>query len=354
MQNVIECRSVWKVFGNRSAEAVQAAKNDNACKAEIMERLHCVLGVADVSFTVGEGEIFCIMGLSGSGKSTLIRQINRLVDSTAGEILIEGQNINALNGRALRRMRGEKMAMAFQNVALLPHRTVLDNVALGLELRGYPTDKRYRVAREKLELVSLGSWGHRYPEELSGGMKQRVGLARAMASDPDILLMDEPFSALDPLIRRELQDQFLSLARMMSKTMVFITHDLDEAIRIGTRIAIMKDARIVQVGTPEEIVTKPIDDYVANFVAGISRLDLVTARTIMQPISELDAKPTGCFDRTRSVLPSATLNDVVSESCESAGSVLVTENGQRIGFITHRALLLGIQGQPAERKRLSE
>ncbi len=346
MQNVIECRSVWKIFGHRAAEALQAAKHGNAGKAEIMERFGCVLGVADVSFKVAEGEIFCIMGLSGSGKSTLVRHINRLIDSTSGEILIEGQDINALHGRALRRMRSEKMAMVFQNVALLPHRTVLDNVALGLELRGNSTRERHDIAQEKLELVSLGSWAHRYPDDLSGGMKQRVGLARAMASDPDILLMDEPFSALDPLIRRELQDQFQALARMMRKTTVFITHDLDEAIKIGNRIAIMKDGRIVQVGTPREIVTRPANDYVASFVAGMSRLDLVTASSIMLPMSELPADCAGRLDGLRSVAPSATINAVVSASCETTDPVLVAENGQAVGVITHRALLLGIQGQP--------
>ena len=347
MQNVIECRSVWKVFGVRAAEALRAARHDNASKAEIMERFHCVVGVADVSFSVGEGEIFCIMGLSGSGKSTLIRHVNRLIDSTSGEILIEGQDINALRGAALRRMRSEKMAMVFQNVALLPHRTVLDNVALGLELRGVPASKRHAVAREKLDLVALGSWAHRYPDDLSGGMKQRVGLARAMASDPDILLMDEPFSALDPLIRRELQDQFLALARVMRKTTLFITHDLDEAIRIGSRIAIMKDGRVVQVGTPEEIVTKPADDYVAGFVAGMSRLDLVTAGSIMRPLSELPADYAGRLGDLRSVPPAATINAVVSASCETADPVLVSEDGEAVGVITNRTLLLGIQGQPA-------
>ena len=193
--------------------------------------------------------------------------------------------------------------------------------------------------------MSLGSWAHRYPDDLSGGMKQRVGLARAMASDPDILLMDEPFSALDPLIRRELQGQFLDLARMMRKTTLFITHDLDEAMRIGSRIAIMKDGAIVQIGTPEEIVTRPANDYVASFVAGISRLDLVTASSVMLPMSELAAEFAGRLGSLRSVPPTATINTVVNTSCETTDPVLVADSGEPLGVITHRALLLGIQGR---------
>jgi glycine betaine/proline transport system ATP-binding protein len=231
--------------------------------------------------------------------------------------------------------------MVFQNMALLPHRTVRDNAALSLELRGIDRATRYRIADEKLGLVSLDGWAERYPDELSGGMKQRVGLARALAADPDILLMDEPFSALDPLIRRQLQDQFLELAGVMKKTTVFITHDLDEAIRLGDRIAIMKGGRIVQIGTPEDIVMAPADDYVAEFVAGVSRLSLVTAARIMQPIN---GSAVGLESAPR-VAPSATLDALVDIACDTDGPIAVADDGRLLGCISKRGLLRGIQGR---------
>jgi glycine betaine/proline transport system ATP-binding protein len=217
--------------------------------------------------------------LSGSGKSTLVRLINRLIEPTAGQILVGGDDLGALDEAALRAIRGSRIAMVFQDKALMPHRTVRDNVALGLEIRNVPRLKRWEIAERMLELVNLSGWEDRYPAELSGGMQQRVGLARALAADPAILLMDEPFSALDPLIRRQLQEFFLDLAARLRKTTVFVTHDLDEAIRLGTRIAIMNDGRIVQIGTPEQIVMHPADDYVADFVRGISKL------RIMNPVN---------------------------------------------------------------------
>ena len=249
----IECRSVWKIFGDRANEALAAIRSRGVGKKEVFEEFECVVGVHDVSFEVAEGEIFCIMGLSGSGKSTLIRHVNRLIDPTAGEVLVEGVAVNMLAQEALRELRSRKIGMVFQNMALLPHRSVRDNVALGLELRGVDKATRIAVAESTLERVELAGWGGRFPDELSGGMKQRVGLARALAADPHILLMDEPFSALDPLIRRELQSEFMTLASQMNKTTLFITHDLDEAIRIGHRIAVMKDGALVQIGTPDEI-----------------------------------------------------------------------------------------------------
>ena len=260
----IECRGVWKIFGDREREALAAVRSRGIGKGEVFAEFGCVVGVRDVSFEVAEGEIFCIMGLSGSGKSTLIRHVNRLIDPSAGEVLVEGVDVNSLVPEALRELRSNRIGMVFQNMALLPHRTVRDNVALGLELRGVDKAARSATAESTLERVELAGWGERYPDELSGGMKQRVGLARALAADPHILLMDEPFSALDPLIRRELQQEFMTLASQMNKTTLFITHDLDEAIRIGRRIAIMKDGLLVQIGTPEDIVTNPKDDYVAE------------------------------------------------------------------------------------------
>jgi glycine betaine/proline transport system ATP-binding protein len=273
-QPVIELEGVWKIHG-ANVEAAIADARVGASKGEILARHGAVVGIADASFKVMRGEVFCIMGLSGSGKSTLLRHVNRLVEPTAGRVRVLGQDVLALDAAALRRLRAERVGMVFQHMALLPHRTVRDNVAYPLEIRGEPLARRWAVSSEKLQLVGLAGYEERFPHELSGGMQQRVGLARALASDPEVLLMDEPFSSLDPLIRRDLQDQFLALSRQLGKTTLFVTHDMDEAIRIGSRVAIMKDGRVVQVGTPAEIVTQPVDDYVRSFVQGIARDRLV-------------------------------------------------------------------------------
>ena len=335
----VECKGVWKVFGKRASEALSAVKAENLDKAETLRRFGCVVGVADASFSVSTGKIFCIMGLSGSGKSTLVRHINRLIEPTAGEIWVEGEDVNRLNEHGLRALRSKRIGMVFQNMALLPHRSVRDNVALSLELRGMPRKDRYEIAEEKLALVSLAGWSDRFPHELSGGMKQRVGLARAMAADPDILLMDEPFSALDPVIRRQLQEQFLELASVLNKTTIFITHDLDEAIKLGDNIAIMKDGRIVQTGTPEDIVTNPKEAYVADFVAGISRLKLVTARKIMAPVQGVPLPATS----PRAHLD-ATLDDLIDLACGSEEPIRVMDGDVVAGQITKHVLLRGIQG----------
>ena len=253
-------------------------------KTQALREFGCVVGVSDVSLQVRKGEIFCIMGLSGSGKSTLIRMLNRLIEPSEGSILVRGQDLLKLNAAELRDMRSKHISMVFQSVALLPQRTVLENAAFGLEVRGVPKAERLEVAARALAKVGLSDWVSRYPGELSGGMQQRVGLARALAADPEIILMDEPFSALDPLIRRQLQDEFRQLSKDLGKSAVFITHDLEEAIRIGDRIAIMKDGAIVQTGTAEEIVMHPANDYVAEFVSGISHLHLVKAESLMVPV----------------------------------------------------------------------
>jgi glycine betaine/proline transport system ATP-binding protein len=263
---VIELESVWKVFGNRSAEAIAAAR-DGVDKRRILEEFGAVIGVADVSLRVERGEIFCVMGLSGSGKSTLVRHVNRLIEPSAGQIRVLGTDVMSLGERELRELRARRIGMVFQNVALLPHRSVRDNVAYPLEIRNEPKAMRWRVSSEKLALVGLSGYEDRYPAELSGGMQQRVGLARALAADAEILLMDEPFSALDPLIRRELQDLFLDLTRRLGKTALFITHDLDEALRLGSRIAILKDGRIAQTGTARDILDHPADAFVRAFVS---------------------------------------------------------------------------------------
>ena len=348
MASVIDVRGVWKIFGDRAPEVREAIMARGLTKPEVLKEFGCVVGVQDASFTVEEGEIFCIMGLSGSGKSTLIRHVNRLIEPTTGEILINGQDVNSLNNEALRRLRAEKIGMVFQNMALLPHRTVRDNVAFALELRGVDSYQRQLTADEVIAKVDLQGYGDRYPSELSGGMQQRVGLARALAADPGILLMDEPFSALDPLIRRQLQDQFLTLSRDMGKTTLFITHDLDEAIRMGTRIAIMKDGVIVQIGVPEEIVTQPADDYVADFVAGISRLKLVYAHTVMESYEQWKSHAGAATqDADCGIASTETdLNGLIDLSVNSDNPILIESDGQMVGVVTKTALLRGIQGEP--------
>ena len=338
--------SLWKIYGTDPQLALDAITQEGLDKETVFQRFDCVVGVADVSFSVNAGEIFCIMGLSGSGKSTLVRHINRLIQPTAGRVLVDGEDIAKKNAAELRALRAEKIGMVFQNMALFPHRNVRDNVAYGLEIRGMPKKERFAVVDEKLELVQLSGWGERYPVELSGGMQQRVGLARALAADPDILLMDEPFSALDPLIRRQLQDEFIQLAGVLKKTTVFITHDLDEAVRLGDRIAIMKDGRFVQVGTPEDIVMEPVDDYVAEFVKGISKLKLVHAHTVMRP---LEAYVVGGPDVPLDQCATALADDDLDTLIDIAGDgrkpiVLVDGDGGMIGVVTTQDLLRGIQG----------
>ena len=258
---------VFKVFGDQPKEAL-ALVHQGASKQDILARTDCTIGVFDATFTIEAGEIFVIMGLSGSGKSTLVRMLNRLIEPTDGRILIDGNDINTLPDAQLRALRRKDISMVFQSFALLPQITVLDNTAFGMELAGMPKAERHALAQQALEQVGLDGYGASYPDELSGGMQQRVGLARALACDPSILLMDEAFSALDPIMRTEMQSELLRLQQIKRRTIVFISHDLDEAMRIGDRIAIMKDGHVVQVGTPEEILRKPANDYVRNFVRG--------------------------------------------------------------------------------------
>jgi glycine betaine/proline transport system ATP-binding protein len=263
----IEVRHVYKLFGAPAAHArvldlLRAGKG----KAEVLAQTGCNVGLNDVSLSIGSGEIYVIMGLSGSGKSTLVRHFNRLIEPTAGEIAIDGDDVIKLDAAGLRTLRRYRISMVFQNFGLLPHQTVLDNTAYALRTRGENKAEAYAKARTWLAKVGLDGYGDHYPDELSGGMRQRVGLARALAADTDVLLMDEAFSALDPLIRTEMQDQLLELQATLNKTIVFITHDLDEALRIGNRIAILRDGTLVQQGTPEEILHRPADDYVRRFV----------------------------------------------------------------------------------------
>jgi glycine betaine/proline transport system ATP-binding protein len=336
---LIEISNVWKIFGSNPQAALRAIREEGLTKAQVLAKYHAVVGVADVSLSVNRGEIFCIMGLSGSGKSTLVRHFNRLLEPTAGKILVEGTDVMGLGTKDLQTFRNRKIGMVFQNFALMPHRSVLDNVSMPLEIRQVSKNDRMRQAAAILDIVDLGAWGAKFAHELSGGMQQRVGLARALAANPDVLLMDEPFSALDPLIRRQLQDEFIRLSKILKKTTVFITHDLDEAVRIGDRIAIMRDGRLVQTGTAEEIVMNPADDYVADFVAGISRLKVVHAHAIMQPI-EAYVKRTG---RLSSDLPRVgakeTLSTLINLAIDHESPILVTENEKDIGVITRSDIL---------------
>jgi glycine betaine/proline transport system ATP-binding protein len=304
-ETVIEISNVWKIFGTQADAALRAIQEEGLGKAEVLETYNAVVGVADVSFEVKKGEIFCVMGLSGSGKSTLVRHFNRLLEPTSGKIVIHGTDVMGLGTQDLMDFRNRKIGMVFQNFALLPHRSVLDNVAM----------------------------------PLSGGMQQRVGLARALAADPDVLLMDEPFSALDPLIRRQLQDEFIKLSAVMQKTTMFITHDLDEAVRIGDRIAIMRDGRVVQIGTAEDIVMHPADDYVADFVAGISRLKIVRAHAVMQPLEEYVAKKGQPSEDAPRVNESESLSTLIQLAIDDDSPIVVVDDGVEVGVITRPDIL---------------
>jgi glycine betaine/proline transport system ATP-binding protein len=279
----ISIQSVSKIFGKHANKAIDLLKNGLG-KPKVQAETGVVVGVHDVSLDIYPGEIFVIMGLSGSGKSTLLRLINRLQDPTVGRILVDGEDATAMNAKALRALRRQKFGMVFQSFALLPHRTVLGNVEFGLEIQGMSKTQRQERAMQVIETVGLKNYENRYASELSGGMQQRVGLARALAADPEILLMDEAFSALDPLIRSQLQDDLLEIQERLGKTIVFVSHDLDEAIKIGTRIAILRDGRLIQIGTPQQILSAPADDYVSAFVEGADRTKVLTAEQIMQPL----------------------------------------------------------------------
>jgi len=335
---MISCRGVWKVFGPK-AERVVGSPDADLPRAELEARTGCVAAVRDVSFDVPEGGVFVVMGLSGSGKSTLIRCFSRLIEPTAGEVVIDGHDVRSLSTAELRELRRSRMSMVFQNFGLLPHRRALDNVAFGLEVQGRAKVDRLARAQEMLDLVGLGAVGDSYPDELSGGMQQRVGLARALANDPGILLFDEPFSALDPLIRRDMQDEVSRLQRETGQTMVFITHDLPEALKLGDRIAIMRDGRFVQVGTPQEVVAEPADDYVRDFVRDVPRGHVLTARSIMNPA---DAAATARIPADTSV------NDLVPVVAATDGPVaVVDDDGTVCGSVDRLCVLDALTDVPS-------
>ncbi len=343
-EEIIIFDDVWKIFGGRDQEAMTAIKEEGLSKPEVLEKFGCVVGIAECSFTVAKGEIFCVMGLSGSGKSTMVRHLNRLIEPTAGAIRVLGKDVLALGEEELREMRAAHIGMVFQHMALFPHRTVRDNVAFPLQVRGESKSKRWEVSQHYLGLVNLDGYEDRFPSELSGGMQQRVGLARALASDPEVLLMDEPFSALDPLIRRQLQEQFMALSATMGKTTLFITHDLDEAIRIGNRIAIMKDGVIVQIGTPEEIVTNPIDEYVRDFVEGISTLKLIFAHSIMVGIDEYQVNYGHDLSKSLHTPHDTDLSGLIDLSASTDQPIIITDDGKNDGVVAKPTLLKGIKG----------
>ena len=350
MEAAIQIQNVWKIFGNTSQDALDAIQNKKISKQEALEKYNSVIGVSNVSFDVKKGEIFCVMGLSGSGKSTLVRHINRLLEPTSGKILINNQDVMQFDKEDLQNLRNKKIGMVFQNFALMPHRSVLDNIAMPLDIRGVSKNDRLDAANNILNIVELQGWGNKYAHELSGGMQQRVGLARALAADPEFLLMDEPFSALDPLIRRQLQSEFIKLSKQMKKTTVFITHDLDEAVRVGHRIAIMRDGEVVQIGTPEEIVVNPSDEYVADFVKGISRLKVVQAKTIMQSIEEYKKTFGDYLSNNERVNENDILSKLIETSVSEDKPIIVTNNDNlEVGIITLSDLLKAVvEGNDSE------
>jgi glycine betaine/proline transport system ATP-binding protein len=331
----VSCRGLWKVYGPHP-ERIVGSSDADLPRAELLEKTGCVTAVRDVSFDVAEGEVFVVMGLSGSGKSTLVRMINRLHDPTSGQVFIDGEDVLKLTEERLREIRRQKVSMVFQHFGLLPHRRIADNVAFGLEVRGIEKAERLAKATEVLEIVGLGGWGQHYPDELSGGMQQRVGLARALATDPEIMLFDEPFSALDPLIRRDMQDEVIRLQREVRKTMIFITHDLAEALKLGDRIAIMKDGSFVQVGTPEEVVAHPADDYVADFTRDVPRAHVLTARSIMRPLDG------GTVADGPAVQATTIVQDLLPLVARSEQELRVLEGESVIGLVDRDAVMASL------------
>ena len=327
----LDCGGVWKIFGDAPGRARSMA-DEGGTSQQILDETGCVVAVRDVSFSVRRGETFVVMGLSGSGKSTLIRCLSRLVEPTDGRVLIDGVAIGDLDDEELRDLRRRRIAMVFQHFGLFPHRRVLDNVAFGLEVQGIAKADRYERALKVLGSVGLEAWSEHYPQQLSGGMQQRVGLARALCVEPEILFFDEPFSALDPLIRRDMQDELLSLQAEMHRTLVFITHDFQEALKLGDRIAIMKDGVFMQLGTPEEIVSAPADDYVREFTKDAPKIKVVTVQAVIAPLE-------GGQEARVSVPASTVLEEVLPSLLAGSEPIgVVDEQGELIGQVDRKAV----------------
>ncbi|MFF7730258.1 glycine betaine/L-proline ABC transporter ATP-binding protein [Streptomyces sp. NPDC008001] len=334
----LQAEHLYKVFGRRPEAAVR--RLEGGADRDELRADGTTAAVIDASFEVEAGQIFVVMGLSGSGKSTLLRMLNGLLEPTAGRVLFDGQDLTALSPRDLRAVRSRKISMVFQHFALFPHRSVLENAAYGLEVQGVPRAERHERAAEALELAGLGGWQDSWPDQLSGGMQQRVGLARALATDADLLLMDESFSALDPLIRRDMQDQLLDLQTRLKKTIVFITHDLNEAMRLGDRIAVMRDGRIVQNGTAEDILVRPANDYVASFIQDVDRSRVLTAGSIMSPGA-------GAAKGAATVPAATPVAELFAPLARSTEPLTVTdERGEPAGVVTRDLLLAALGEEP--------
>jgi glycine betaine/proline transport system ATP-binding protein len=333
-------RNLWKIFGSRAAQIPGDASLRDLTGPEILERTGCVTAVRDMSFDVARGEVFVVMGLSGSGKSTLVRCLSRLIEPTAGQVLLEGTDLTGASESDLRELRRRRISMVFQHFGLLPHRTVLGNVSYGLEVRGAKRAERLAKAQEVIELVGLQGYERRFPDQLSGGMQQRVGLARALANDPDVLLFDEPFSALDPLIRRDMQAEVIRLHKEMGKTMIFITHDLSEALKLGDRILIMRHGELVQIGTGDQLVGAPADDYVADFVSEVPKADVLTLRWIAD--ADLDAGP-----GATTLAADTVIKDAIPAVLGSSGPVAVVDAGAVVGGVGRDQILALIAHQDA-------
>ena len=331
----IEINNVYKIFGNNPKSVLPMVK-EGSTKDEILEKTGHTVGLDNVSLKIEEGETFVCMGLSGSGKSTLIRHLNRLIDPTDGEILVEGTNVMSLDKEKLIEFRRHKMSMVFQRFGLFPHKTVLQNVGYGLEMQGKSEDERNKISMEKIDAVGLNGFENQYPNQLSGGMQQRVGLARALATDTDIMLMDEAFSALDPLIRSDMQKQLIDLQSELKKTIVFITHDLDESLRLGDHIGILNSGKLVQVGTPEEIIMNPADDYVKAFVKDVNRAKVIKAKIIMKNINESEnINKSNVIKVNEDQFIEEFLPQIV---CSDSNCEVVDKNGNIKGYITNQEL----------------
>ncbi len=335
-ESAISVRNLWKIFGP-TPNAIVGTPFADLSRPELLQQTGCVAAVNDVSFDVADGEVFVVMGLSGSGKSTLVRCLTRLIEPTSGQVMIEGEDILAASKSRLRELRRTKFSMVFQHFGLLPHRSIVDNIAYSLEVNGIKKDKRHARANEVIELVGLSGYANHYPEQLSGGMQQRVGLARALAVNPEVMFLDEPFSALDPLIRRDMQNEIVRLHKDLGTTMVFITHDLAEAMRIGDRIAIMRDGAMVQVGTPTDLVLNPVDDYVSDFTNDIPKSHVLCVADIAKPLGQRQAST------SRAIEHDVIVRSVIHQIMSDPDPINVVKDGQNVGCVGREELITVFQ-----------
>ena len=341
----IICSNIWKIFGSDEKKILENL-DPNLTRDEVQEKTGHVVAVKDVSFSIQKGETFVVMGLSGSGKSTLVRCLTRLIEPTSGSVIIDDTDVTKISRNSLLDLRRNKMSMVFQHFGLFPHRTVLENISYGLEIRGEKKQDRLDKSMESLNLVGLKGWHNNYPRELSGGMQQRVGLARAMAVEPEILIFDEPFSALDPLIRREMQDELLDIQKKLQRTMVFITHDFLEAIKMGDHIAIMKDGEISQVGTPEEIVANPVDQYVKDFCEDVPKYKVLSAGKVMR--KECCEESKNLFlDKTKCIDENAKIESLIDQICEddTAYPIISSNSGELVGEIDRTIVMKSMKSK---------